>query len=84
MAVKNSLKKHLSWWRENIKNEYIVNVIAEGYKLPLIEIPTSEYLQNNKSARENPVFVSEEISRLKLSGVLKEVTAKPTVVNAYR
>jgi hypothetical protein len=82
LSVKGSLRKHLSWWRENVQNQYIVNTIAEGYKLPLISIPEVEHLRNNKSARDNANFVSEEIQKLTHTGAITEVTQKPTVINA--
>jgi hypothetical protein len=57
LTVKGSLLKHLPWWQSNVKNNYIVNVIAEGYKLPLLDMPLPNIIMNNKSARDNAEFV---------------------------
>ena len=78
LSVKGSLRKHLAWWCENVKNQYIVNMIAEGYKLPLISIPAIEHLRNNKSARDNADFVSEEVQKLTHTGAITEVKQKPS------
>ena len=45
-SVKGSLHKHLSWWREHIKNPYIVKTVEEGYRLPLINVPKNDCLRN--------------------------------------
>jgi hypothetical protein len=80
--VKGSLKRHLNWWKENVNNKYIVDTIADGYRLPLIEIPPPELLKNNKSALDNVDFIDDELIKLTHSGVVKKVAEKPTVVNA--
>jgi hypothetical protein len=82
LRVKGSLQKHLSWWQSNVKNNYIIDVVKEGYKLPLLQVPQPSFIHNNKSARDNPDFVNEEINRLLESGVIIKMEQKPTVVNA--
>jgi hypothetical protein len=81
-AVKGSLLKHLSWWRTNVHNEYIVNTVAQGYRLPLLEVPSDTEIRNNKSARDQSVFVSAELKNLLSSGVVLKVDKKPVTVNA--
>jgi hypothetical protein len=81
-TVKGSLKRHLPWWRTNIANQYIVGIIAEGYRLPLLDIPQHELLKNNKSARDNAEFVTSELSKLLESGVIVKLTISPTITNA--
>ena len=82
LSVKGSLRRHLPWWRNNIKNSYIVETIAEGYRLPLLGIPEDVFLKNNKSAMENADFVDSEIIKLLDSGLIRKCVDKPTVVNA--
>jgi hypothetical protein len=82
MSVKFSLRNHLSWWQQHVKNDYIVDVIKHGYRLPLTSLPQPEWLNNNKSARDNPDFVDSEVKKLLLSGVLIELKNKPMVINA--
>ncbi|XP_052251470.1 uncharacterized protein LOC127858378 [Dreissena polymorpha] len=60
---------------------YILDVIRLGYKLPFKVIPEQVFLKNNKSARENPDFVSKEINSLLQKGVISEVCQQPYAVN---
>jgi hypothetical protein len=82
MNVKNSLHKHLDWWKHNVKNSYITGVIENGYKLPLSDFPKPEWLKNNKSARDNAEFVTSEVSSLVKKGIVIELRQQPTVINA--
>jgi hypothetical protein len=82
VIVKGSLFRHRQWWRNNINNDYIVKVIEEGYKLPLLDMPRNEILKNNKSARDSAVFVNKEVDKLLESGVIIALKHPATVVNA--
>ena len=75
--LKNSIRK----WEEIGTSRYILNVIEKGYRLPLKTCPQSVYLKNNRSARENPGFVEEEISILLNKGVISEYDSPPWVIN---
>jgi hypothetical protein len=46
--VKGSLKNHCQFWK-NVLNasDYILNVIALGYRIPFVSEPTSVMLRNN-------------------------------------
>jgi hypothetical protein len=81
-TVKGSLLRHLSWWRTNINNEFIVNTVAQGYRLPLLEVPSASEIHNNKSARDHLEFVSAELKTLLSSEVIQKVEIKPVTVNA--
>jgi hypothetical protein len=82
IRVKGSLRKHLDWWQTNINNPNIVQIVAEGYRLPLIKKPDIVILKNNRSARENEQFVDSELASLLESGVIHHVTSQPHVINA--
>ena len=60
---------------------YIRDVIVNGYKLPFKELPSSVFLNNNRSARENPEFVDSEIQSLLKLKCISEVSQTPYVVN---
>ena len=80
-SVKGSLKSHEKWWLDNVSNAYVLDIIKEGYQLPLSGIPPQSCLKNNKSAREHPIFVSTEIEKLVQSGIVQKLEKIPTVVN---
>ena len=78
--VKGSLKNHCQFWK-NVLNasDYILNVIALGYRIPFVSEPTSVMLRNNLSSN---TFVERAISELLiLNNCINEVTCPPFVVN---
>ena len=79
--VRGRLGKHLHAWHEIEATEPVSSIIKEGYKLPLLTIPPSVTLRNNKSALDNFAFVSKAINDL-LSGQCISITdSQPWVVN---
>ncbi|XP_053391340.1 uncharacterized protein LOC128554120, partial [Mercenaria mercenaria] len=75
------LKNNLAHWEKTCKNEYILDVIAQGYKLPFKTMPSSVEIRNNKSALDNLEFVSSEIKNMLAKGCISEVQSAPEVVN---
>ena len=63
-------------------NKAIVNVLKEGYKLPLYTVPKSAHFNNNKSAIAHSHFVSEAIQDLLKSNRINEVNELSYVVNS--
>jgi hypothetical protein len=82
LSVKGSLCRHVGWWRENINNNFICRVVSEGYRLPLLDLPTCIYIKNNMSARENCDFVASEIEKLLSTGAINLCNEPPTIINA--
>ena len=76
-----SLKICLSYWEEANVNAHIKDVIVQGYKIPFRTLPDSVQLRNNKSARDNPSFVKEEIQKLLGKGCISRVQIKPIFFN---
>ena len=79
--VKGSIKSKSEYWIEIGANSKIVDVVKNGYKLPLIDTPLSANFSNNKSALQNQNFVSESIASLIESGCVIETSSPPKVVN---
>ena len=80
--VKNRLKQNIKFWSETLKaNKVIVNVLKEGYKLPLYTMPKSAHFNNNKSAITHSNYVSEAIQDLLKENWIIEVNELPHVVN---
>jgi len=75
------LKDHIHEWRNIGASDYIIDNIDKGYKLPLKHNPENVLLTNNKTSRENVLFVSNEIEKLLKKGCISQVERKPHVVN---
>ena len=75
------LKQSLHKWEQIEASRYILGVIENGYTLPFKTAPPQVCLRNNKSARENSSFVSQEIATLLSKGVISECEEQPHVVN---
>ena len=75
------LKRYLNKWRSVSASSYIVDVVENGYRLPFKQTPPSVCLRNNKSARDNPGFVTTEIENLLKKGVISVTEKMPVVVN---
>ncbi|XP_070536512.1 uncharacterized protein [Ptychodera flava] len=75
------LAKAFDSWKSAGTNSYVLDVIKNGYRLPFKEQPAGIILENNKSARDNAVFVANEIDKLLLRGSISQVSVPPFVVN---
>lgn len=81
IIVKNRLKQHIQFWRDIGANQFILDSIEFGYKIPFYSLPESEILKNNKSARENATFIVQAISDLLDKGLIEKLDIPPKVVN---
>ena len=81
ISVKGRLKQHLNFWEKIEANEFILDVVANGYKLPFKCLPESVHLKNNRSSLNNDEFVRQSINELIITGAAVEVKHKPKVVN---
>lgn len=75
------LKACKNQWIKAGANRYVLSVLEDGYRIPFTKLPESVCLKNNKTARENPSFVSAEIQRLTEKGCIVKVKERPWVVN---
>ena len=81
ILVKGRLKKHLSFWRNIGANAFILDVIENGYKIPLFSNPCRSFCKNNRSALNESIFVSEAIQDLLDRALIKKCTNPPYIVN---
>ena len=61
MYVKGRLKSSINFWQNIGASDFILNVIRDGYKIPLLHQLQGIVLCNNKSAFDNHVFVDQAI-----------------------
>ena len=71
---------HQEVYKDIGADPYIVRMISEGYRLEFYKTPPSSFTKNNRSAREKPDFVFEELLRLEKLGCIARVEEKPTIV----
>ena len=78
---KGNLRKHIAFWKAIGASHFILNVIAEVYRLPSISIPKPAIFANNNSTHKHREFVTEAIAELLSSGRIIQTPSKPRVVN---
>ena len=79
-GVKGRLSEHVSYWIEQLKApKWIIDVIKEGYVLPLLTEPTVYRKANQKSALNNIEFVDNAVSDLVQGGYVEPVVSIPHV-----
>jgi hypothetical protein len=78
--VKSTLRANLHWWKKHAPT-YIVDIVENGYIMPLSEYPPKSSAKNNKSSLDNVGFVDKTISSLLASGVIVASELEPHVVN---
>ena len=71
------LKKAAGKWESIGTNQVLLNIIKEGYMLPLYSLPASAELENNRSARGHKAFVENELLKLETKGCISQVKIKP-------
>lgn len=72
----------IQFWRSVLKaNQWVMNVLENGYVIPLVEAPKEFYEDNNMSAKRQMDFVRQSVKELKLAGIVKFVDDKPWCVS---
>ncbi|XP_060077421.1 uncharacterized protein LOC132556975 [Ylistrum balloti] len=75
------LRRAFDEWERIDACPVVLDIIRYGNKLPLYQIPDVIVLGNNKSARDNALFVRNEILSLLEKRCISEVTVRPRVIN---
>ena len=79
-GVKGCLREHVSYWIEVLKApKWIIDVIKEGYVLPLFTEPTVYRKANQKSALNNIEFVDNAVLDLVQGNYVEPVVSTPHV-----
>ena len=78
---KGNLKNNLVSWRSIGAPDFILSIIENGYRLPLISFPAALKLRNNKSARIHVDFVDQAVLELLNSDLVCMVNEQPFVAN---
>ena len=81
IIVKDRLRKHVDFWKRIGANQFILDTIENGCKIPFYSTPQKCFLSNNKSALVESIFVRRSISDLLDKGLIEKCIDVPTVVN---
>ena len=81
ILVKGRLKKNLSFWRNIGTCSFILDIIENGYKIPLISLPSRTLCKNNRSALLEAEFVSSAIQDLLDRALIEKCSNPPYIVN---
>ena len=69
------------FWLNSIKpDQYVMDTISYGYKLPFISEPPESFEDNNVSAKNDMEFVREEVKRLESLNCIVKTEVCPKVV----
>ena len=79
-TVKGSFKKKFDFWAHVLKAPRpVLDIISNGYILPLMQLPNQFEGANQKSALTHSVFVDESVADLLDKGCVKVVHRTPHV-----
>lgn len=81
ISVKGRLRKCISAWKDINAPKFIIDVIEQGYKIPLLYIPEAFKGCNNSSALKEYEFVEQAINELLSLGCISEVPLEPDIIN---
>ena len=81
ISVVGRLAKQAEFWEKIGTPHYILDIIKNGYRMPLESTPENKILRNNASSRNDPEFVQKSIDELLISGAIVEVPKPTAVVN---
>ena len=80
MSKVYGLKAAIGFWVEVLQTPSpVIDWIQEGYKMPLVRVPTQFSQANHKSALEHSEFVTEAINELLKYHCIREVPNQPHV-----
>jgi len=69
--VKHRIKNAREFWKYMGANDFILDLIDNGYKVPFLSTPPGVFLRNNASARQNGTFVESAINDLSAKRLVK-------------
>ena len=76
------LNKSFQFWRDILQaKDFVIDIVSNGYKLPLLRYPLRCFIKNNKSALEHKDFVKQAINKLLQDGCISRVSSPPHCVN---
>ena len=82
-VIKNRYRSAYEYWKNVLKApQQVLDWIQFGIKIEFLVHPRRIYVKNNKSAKDNPKFVTKAVKELLDAGLVKKVKEIPYCVNA--
>ena len=82
LSVKGRLANAFEFWVKELEAPpFVMDIIRQGYSLPLSEFPLRCFLPNNRAALRNPQFVKSAILELLEKQLINEHSFPPHCVN---
>ena len=81
ILVKDRLKERISFWKNIGANNFVLEIIEQGYKIPFYSMPERICLKNNVSAINEAEFVTEAIKDLLIRNLIVKCDFEPYAVN---
>ncbi len=70
------------FWKDTLEApHWVLEILKEGYKLPLKEWPPTYHEKNNKTARDNMQIVRQLMSEMIANGVVKVTKTPPHIIS---
>ena len=73
VSVKGRLQKHKQFWQDIGANQWVMDCILEGYKIPFKYFPLPAKFRNNKSAFTHSEFVTKSVLELLADNRIRQV-----------
>ena len=84
MQVQGHLKRHVVYWVQVLKApNHIIDLILNGYVLPLFSVPTPYIGCNYKSALGQKDFVTSAVLDLLATGCILKVDKRPFICSSF-
>jgi len=69
-----AIHEKYEFWETLNPSEWVKRVLLHGYHIPFVQFPSNYTERNNKSAREDPQFVEEQIKEWYELGIIEKRT----------
>ena len=72
----------IQFWKDELHaGDWVIELLENGYSMPLLGIPPKYEERNNCSARQQKVFVRETVLKMAKAGIVRLVDSKPHCVS---
>jgi len=75
-------QEFFDYWKDVLQaNEWVLDLLKNGYRIPFKESPSKYFEKNNKSARDNMAVVKQIVAEMISQGIVTVCKDRPTCVS---